>query len=241
MADEITPNHVAIIMDGNGRWAKHRKLPRTAGHKEGVKATQEVIKAAGEAGVKFLTLFAFSSENWKRPKNEVSALMDLFLRSLESEVHNLSENGVRLKFLGEIDAFSEKLFQQIQKAEKQTKHNDKLFLNVAVNYGGKWDILKATRGLIEKVQSGDIEIAKINEVVFEKHLSTHGIPSPDLFIRTGGEQRISNFLLWQLAYTELYFTDVLWPDFTVDELHKAFDSFRFRQRRFGQTQEQVTN
>ncbi len=239
MSDEIIPNHVAIIMDGNGRWAKQRKLPRTAGHREGVKATREVIKASGEAGVKYLTLFAFSSENWNRPKTEVSALMDLFMRSLESEVQSLAENGVRLKFLGQTDAFSKKLFQQIQKSEELTAENDKLFLNIAVNYGGKWDILNATKKIIEEVQAGKLSLPDINEKTLEGRLATQDIPAPDLFIRTGGEQRISNFLLWQLAYTELYFSEVLWPDFSVDELNNAFESYRLRQRRFGQTQEQI--
>lgn len=241
MPDEIAPNHVAIIMDGNGRWAKNRKLPRTAGHKEGVKATQEVIKACGEAGVKYLTIFAFSSENWNRPKTEVTALMDLFMRSLQNEVQNLAENGVRLKFLGQTDAFSKKLFQQIQKSEEITAHNDKLFLNIAVNYGGKWDILEATKKLIQEVQDGKISITDIDADVLESKLATLDMPAPDLFIRTGGEQRISNFLLWQLAYTELYFSEVLWPDFSTEELHKAFESYRSRQRRFGRTQEQVAS
>ncbi|QMU61395.1 MAG: isoprenyl transferase [Gammaproteobacteria bacterium] len=240
MSDETTPNHVAIIMDGNGRWAKQRKLPRTAGHREGVKATQEVIKASGEAGVKYLTLFAFSSENWNRPKTEVSALMDLFMRSLKNEVQNLAENGVRLKFLGETDAFSKKLFQQIQKSEQLTANNEKLFLNIAVNYGGKWDILQAVKKLIEEAQDDKLSLSDINDKALEVKLATQGMPAPDLFIRTGGEQRISNFLLWQLAYTELYFSDVLWPDFSTDELNKAFESYRLRQRRYGRTQEQIT-
>ena len=241
MSDEIVPNHVAIIMDGNGRWAKNRKLPRTAGHKEGVKATQEVIKACGESGVKYLTLFAFSSENWKRPKAEVTALMDLFMRSLESEVKNLAENGVRLRFLGQVDVFSKKLFQQIQKSEKITAKNDKLFLNIAVNYGGKWDILDATKKLVQEVQDGKLSLSDIDDSVLESKLATQDMPAPDLFIRTGGEQRISNFLLWQLAYTELYFSEVLWPDFSPDELYKAFESYRLRKRRYGRTQEQMAS
>jgi len=239
MSDELVPTHVAIIMDGNGRWAKQRKLPRTAGHKEGVKATQEIIKASGKAGVKFLTLFAFSSENWQRPKNEVSALMDLFMQSLKSEVQNLVENGVRFKFLGDMDAFSKKLSKQIVRAEELTSKNDKLFLNIAANYGGKWDILQAVKKLMQELKSGNIKIDEVNEILLEKNLVTEDMPAPDLFIRTGGEQRISNFLLWQLAYTELYFTDVLWPEFSLQELENAFESFRLRQRRFGRTQEQI--
>ena len=239
MSDEIVPTHVAIIMDGNGRWAKQRKLPRTAGHKEGVKTTQEIIKASGKAGVKFLTLFAFSSENWQRPKKEVSALMDLFMQSLKSEVHNLVENGVRLKFLGNKNAFSNNLYKQIVQAEELTSNNDKLFLNIAANYGGKWDILQAVKKLMHELKNDKIKIDDINENLLEKYLVTEDIPAPDLFIRTGGEQRISNFLLWQLAYTELYFTDVLWPEFNVHELESAFENFRLRQRRFGRTQEQI--
>ena len=239
MSDELVPTHVAIIMDGNGRWAKQRKLSRTAGHKQGVKATQEIIKASGKAGVKYLTLFAFSSENWQRPKHEVSALMDLFMQSLQSEVQNLAENGVRLKFIGEKDAFSKKLYQQIRQAEELTSSNDKLFLNIAANYGGKWDILYAVKDLIQDVQNGVLQLENINEHALEEKLATEDMPAPDLFIRTGGEQRISNFLLWQLAYTELYFCDILWPDFDVLELEKAFESYRVRQRRFGRTQEQV--
>lgn len=239
MSDEITPNHVAIIMDGNGRWAKQRKLPRTAGHREGVKAAQEIIKASGEAGVKYLTLFAFSSENWGRPKNEVSALMDLFIRSLKNEAKNLSENGVRLKFIGDTEVFSKTLYKQIQISEEMTSGNDKLFLNIAVNYGGKWDILEATKKLIQEVQDGRLSLSEIKDDVLESKLATLSMPAPDLFIRTGGEQRISNFLLWQLAYTELYFCEALWPDFSPAELKKAFDSFSVRHRRFGKTQEQV--
>jgi undecaprenyl diphosphate synthase len=240
MSDELVPNHVAIIMDGNGRWAKQRNLPRTAGHREGVQAAQEIIKASGEAGVRYLTLFAFSSENWKRPKAEVSALMELFLRSLKNEVRNLSDNGVRLKFLGDTEYLSKKLHQQIEMSERMTCDNDKLFLNIAVNYGGKWDILEATKKLVKEVQDGKLAISEIENHMLEVNLATENMPSPDLFIRTGGEQRISNFLLWQLAYTELYFCEALWPDFSPQELKKAFDSFSSRQRRYGQTQEQVS-
>ncbi len=239
MSEEIVPNHVAIIMDGNGRWARQRKLPRTAGHKEGVKASQEIIKASGEAGVRYLTLFAFSSENWSRPKNEVSALMDLFLRSLETEAQNLADNGVRLKFLGQVDTFSQKLFDQMLRAEQLTENNDKLFLNIAVNYGGKWDICQAAKAVAEEYKKGMLTLSDIDEANFESRLVTKDMPAPDLFIRTGGETRISNFLLWQLAYTELYFSEVLWPEFTPDELNKAFDAYRSRQRRFGKTQEQL--
>ncbi len=241
MSAELVPTHVAIIMDGNGRWAQQRKLPRFAGHEQGVKATQEVVKACGEVRVKYLTLFAFSSENWQRPKSEVSALMGLFVRSLQSEVRNLAENGVRLKFLGQKEAFSKKLCQQIQQAEDLTVNNDQMFLNIAANYGGRWDILHAVRNITQEVQSGELETENINEAVLAGKLTTGNMPMPDLFIRTGGERRISNFLLWQLAYTELYFCDTLWPDFGEEELTKAFESYRTRQRRFGHTQEQVSS
>ncbi len=237
MSDNLIPSHVAIIMDGNGRWAKQRKLPRPAGHKEGVKITQEIIKACGSAGVKYLTLFAFSSENWKRPRSEVSALMDLFLQSLQREVSSLVENGVRLKFLGEMDAFSKKLISQIQQAEQATENNDKLFLNIAANYGGKWDIGQAIKKMQQDIQSGNLLLDDVNENMLDDYLVTADMPPPDLFIRTGGEQRLSNFLLWQLAYTELYFCDVLWPEFNETELEKAFENYRLRQRRFGRIEE----
>ena len=240
MLDKLTPTHVAIIMDGNGRWAKQRKLPRTSGHKHGIKATQEIIKASSEAGVKYLTLFAFSSENWKRPRSEVSALMELFMQSLQNEIKDLIENGVCLKFIGHKEAFSKKLYQQIQQAEKLTSINNKLYLNIAANYGGKWDILQAVKEIVQDVQDGSVKIKNINEHLLENLLETKGMPAPDLFIRTGGEQRISNFLLWQLAYTELYFCDILWPDFNTKELEKAFENYRLRQRRFGQIIEEVT-
>ena len=241
MPDDLIPAHVAIVMDGNGRWAKQRKLTRTAGHKQGVKATQEIIKASSKAGVKYLTLFAFSSENWKRPRSEVSALMELFMQSLQNEVQSLVDNGVRLQFIGQKEAFSKKLYQQIRQAEERTANNDKLFLNIAASYSGKWDIVNAVKDIIQEFQHSNIPIDSVNEQLIEKKLATAGMPAPDLFIRTGGEQRISNFLLWQLAYTELYFCDILWPEFNADELEKAFQSYRLRQRRYGQTQEQVAS
>ncbi len=231
--------HVAIIMDGNGRWAKQRKLPRTAGHKQGIKVIREIIEASEQAGIKYLTLFAFSSENWKRPETEVSVLMDLLTESLHSEVQSLAEKGVCLKFLGHRHAFSNGLYQQIQQAEELTCKNEKLFLNIAVGYGGRWDILQAVRNIIQNVLHNELALDDIDEEFLEKKLATGNMPAPDLFIRTGGEQRISNFLLWQLAYTELYFSDTLWPDFGPHELEKAFESYRIRQRRFGLTQEQL--
>ena len=239
MSDDA-PAHVAIIMDGNGRWAKLRKLPRTAGHRQGIITAQKIIKASGKAGIKDLTLFVFSSENWQRPEAEVSALMNLFIESLQNEVQGLVENGVCLNFLGDKGGFSKELYQQIQQAEKLTLANSKLLLNIAVNYGGKLDILHAVKKIVRDVQQGSLKVEDIDEEILRERLSTGGIPAPDLLIRTGGERRISNFLLWQLAYTELYFCDVLWPDFNQHELTKAFESYRLRQRRFGRTQEQVS-
>ena len=239
MSDEIIPNHVAIIMDGNGRWAKQRKLPRTAGHREGVKATREVIKASGEAGVKYLTLFAFSSENWKRPEKEVGLLMELLFTALSREVKNLHQNNVSLRIIGDRSRFSEKLRIKISEAEERTINNDGLKLVIAVNYGGRWDITQATRKIGERVANGEILPKDITSELLQSHLCLSDLPEPDLFIRTGGEQRVSNFLLWQLAYTEYYFTDVLWPDFDSTIFEQALLSFSKRQRRFGRTGDQV--
>ncbi len=208
------PEHVAIIMDGNGRWATRRLLPRTAGHAKGVQAVRRVVEACGRAGVRYLTLFAFSSENWRRPAEEVSLLMRLFVQALEREVGKLEEQGVRLHVIGDLSAFEPRLQELIFAAQARTAHNDRLHLTVAANYGGRWDILQATRAMLAA--------------------------DPALFIRTGGEQRISNFLIWQMAYAEFYFTDRYWPDFGADELRQAFDWYRTRERRFGRTSAQLT-
>ena len=239
MSNKPALAHVAIIMDGNGRWAKQRNLPRTAGHRQGIKATQAIIEACVQHEIKYLTMFAFSSENWKRPKTEISVLMDLFVESLQSEVQALDEKGICLRFLGHRPAFSNGLCQHIQRAEELTRANDKLFLNIAMGYGGRWDILQAVKHIVKDVLQEQITAGDIDEVLLENRLVTTGIPAPDLFIRTGGEKRISNFLLWQLAYTELYFSDVLWPDFNPQKLEKAFENYRVRQRRFGLIQEQL--
>lgn len=233
------PHHVAIVMDGNGRWAKKRFLPRTAGHREGVKAVRKTIEACGKAGVKALTLFAFSSENWKRPKAEVVSLMDLFVSSLEKEVSKLNENGVRLNFIGDRTQFSQKLQDKIEESEKITVGNDKFLLNIAANYGGRWDIVQACKSISQKVQDQQLKIEDISEQEFASYLSTGSLPDPDLFIRTAGEQRISNFLIWQMAYTEFYYTDVFWPEFDEQQLHLALEQFSLRKRKFGLTQEQV--
>ncbi|MGH8609607.1 MAG: isoprenyl transferase [Gammaproteobacteria bacterium] len=233
------PQHVAIIMDGNGRWAQKRQLPRIAGHRAGVDAVRQIVKACGENGIRILTLFAFSSENWRRPKREVSLLFDLFLSALQQEIEELDHNNVRLRVLGDRQAFPESLQHSIDNAELLTASNQGLHLYIAANYGGRWDITQAVRRLAREVASGVLDPAEIDSEVIGSRLSLHGVPEPDLFIRTGGEQRISNFLLWHLAYTELYFTECLWPEFDRDEFARALASFARRQRRFGQTAEQV--
>ncbi len=233
------PRHVAIIMDGNGRWARKRFLPRTAGHKKGVDVVRRVIESCVSHGVEALTLFAFSSENWRRPKEEVSTLMELFFHALRRETVRLKKNGIRLRIIGDREAFPEKLRQRMNKAEQDTAGGDKMLLQVAANYGGRADILNACKKLAARAAAGEIDPDEIQQADLAAELWTAGVPEPDLFIRTGGETRISNFLLWQLAYTELYFTDKLWPEFNDDELARAFDSFASRERRFGMTSEQV--
>jgi undecaprenyl diphosphate synthase len=233
-ASADVPRHVAIIMDGNGRWAKKRFLPRVGGHRRGVEAVREVVKACIEHGVQYLTLFAFSSENWRRPPEEVSFLMQLFLRSLEQEVEKLDANGIRFKVAGDLSAFDSRIVELIRRGEELTAKNERLTLTIAANYGGRWDILQAA----ERCRREDPQAA-ITEERLTRHLSMSYAPEPDLFIRTGGEQRISNFLLWQLAYTEFYFTDALWPDFGAAALAEALASFRRRERRFGRTSEQL--
>jgi undecaprenyl diphosphate synthase len=233
------PRHIAIIMDGNGRWAKNRNLPRPMGHREGVKAVHRVVEACRKRGIGTLTLFAFSSENWRRPESEVSLLMDLFVRTIKKEVEVLHRNGVRMRFVGDRSAFEPKLRALMCSAEQQTAENRKLNLVIAVNYGGRWDIADAARRMAKKVLDGEIAVEDIDSHSLGAMLSIADLPEPDLFIRTGGEQRISNFLLWQLAYTELYFTNLLWPDFDDAALEAALQSFAGRQRRFGQTGDQI--
>ncbi|HYQ90511.1 MAG TPA: polyprenyl diphosphate synthase [Candidatus Competibacteraceae bacterium] len=233
------PRHIAIIMDGNGRWARQRFLPRPFGHREGVKAVRRVVNACVDRGIEILTLFAFSSENWRRPSWEVNLLMRLFLISLRNEINALQQNNVRIRFVGDRSAFSAALQAVIQEAEIVTAANTAITLVIAANYGGRWDIVQAARRLAKEVQQGVLTPEQINAEQFDRFLSLYGLPEPDLFIRTGGEQRISNFLLWQLAYTELYFTDRYWPDFDAADLDQACAAFAQRQRRFGQTGEQV--
>ncbi|MEE9327042.1 MAG: polyprenyl diphosphate synthase [Cocleimonas sp.] len=233
------PRHIAIVLDGNGRWAKAKHRPRFMGHKKGVEAVRNIVKACSTLKVECLSLFAFSSENWKRPEDEIKSLMSLFMMALEREAKSLARNNVRLQIVGDLSHFSEKLQKKIKEVEALTENSDGLRLVVAANYGGRWDITNAARSLAEKVKSGELTVEQINEESITQKVSTQGIPDPDLFIRTGGEKRISNFLIWQMAYTELYFTDVLWPDFDETELDKAIKDFSSRQRRFGKTSEQV--
>ena len=224
------PRHVAIIMDGNGRWARARMLPRIAGHRRGLDTVRATVENCAERGIEFLTLFAFSSENWRRPKEEVTLLMQLFQVALTSEVERMHQNGVRLKVVGDTQRFGAKIGRLIEKAEQLTAANQRLTLTIAANYGGRWDLLQAVNRIKER---------PVDEVALAANLAMSYAPEPDLFIRTGGEQRISNFLLWQLAYTELYFTEMLWPDFDAAALDAAIDSYRSRERRFGRTSEQV--
>lgn len=234
------PRHIAVIMDGNGRWATKRFLPRTAGHVRGVQAVRRAVEACGKRGVEYLTLFAFSSENWRRPKEEVSLLMRLFIQTLEKEVKKLGDQGVRLRIVGDLSPFEPKLQELIHTAEQRTAHNTALNLTIAANYGGRWDILQAMQRLLRARPDLAENPQVIDESLLSEHLSMAYAPEPDLFIRTGGEQRISNFLIWQLAYTELYFSDDFWPDFGATELDAAFDWYRTRERRFGRTSAQLT-
>ena len=232
--EKVIPRHIAIVMDGNGRWAQQRKRPRLFGHHRGAEAVRTTVKTCGKLSVECLTLFAFSSENWKRPEEEVNGLMSLLMTALNREAKGLVKHGVRLKFIGDTQAFSEELQAKIKQVEALTADGDGLLLQVAANYGGRWDIVEAARALVEQSGSKGLTEASLSQA-----LSTKGVPDPDLFIRTGGERRISNFLLWQLAYSELYFTNLLWPDFDEQALMEAIQDFSQRQRRFGMTGEQV--
>ena len=240
-SDNGNPRHIAIIMDGNGRWAQKRLMPRVMGHREGVKTVRKIVEYCAEQKIEVLSLFAFSSENWRRPKTEVNTLMQLFMTMLQSEVDKLDKNDIRLLIIGDKTAFSEKLQAKIAQAEAQTQDNKGLTLVIAANYGGHWDITQAVRQITAKIAEGELQAEDVSEDLINQHLTTAGLPEPDLFIRTGGEQRVSNFLLWQLAYTEFYFTQALWPDFDQALLADAINSFKGRQRRFGHTGEQVIN
>jgi len=233
------PRHVAIIMDGNGRWASKRMMPRVAGHSEGLSAVRKIVQECRKLGVEYLTVFAFSSENWRRPPEEVGFLMKLFLKSLKGEVSRLAENDIALRLIGDLSRFDTAIQEMVQFSEQKTADCKALTFTIAANYGGRWDILQAMRQCL--AANPNLQPEEVTEELLQPHLSMAYAPEPDLFIRTGGEQRVSNFLLWQLAYTELYFTDVLWPDFDEKELRKAFDWFSQRERRFGRTSAQLVS
>jgi len=236
---QTNPKHIAIIMDGNGRWAKQRLQPRFMGHRAGVKSVEKIVKHCVKREIEALSLFAFSSENWRRPTKEVNLLMELFAVALKQQTKRIHANNARLRIIGDISMFSSSLQKQINEAHLLTAANTGLTINVAANYGGKWDVTQSVRQLAQQVKAGDLDPEEITEEDIAKQLTTADIPEPDLFIRTGGEQRVSNFMLWQLAYTEFYFTEALWPDFDEAALDIAIDSFSQRERRFGKTSEQL--
>ncbi len=236
---QTMPRHIAVVMDGNGRWANKRHLPRAAGHKAGVGSTRKIVERCAKKNIEALTIFAFSSENWNRPKSEVSALMALFVSTIMAEVKKLHKKNVCVKFIGDRTRFSEKLQNSINEAEVLTRDNSGLHLNIAANYGGRWDVVNACKQIAEQVKNNKTSIQDIDETMFDSFMSLSELPAPDLFIRTGGEQRISNFLIWQLAYSELYFVDTLWPDFSDEDLDVALTWYAGRQRRFGKTGQQL--
>lgn len=233
------PQHVAFIMDGNGRWAKKRGMMRLFGHKNGVKTVKEILNASGDLGIRYVTVYAFSTENWNRPADEVSGIMGLLSSAIDDEIENMMKNGVRVKMIGEMDRLPKYLREKVEYVIERTKNNSKLDFIVALSYSGRWDIVEASRKIARDCAEGKISPDDISNDMFSHYLSTDGIPDPELMIRTSGESRISNFLLYQLAYSELYFTDVLWPDFSREELYKALISYQNRERRFGKTSEQV--
>lgn len=239
LSPELLPKHIAIIMDGNGRWAKAQGKPRVFGHKNGVAAVRKTITTAARLGIKAVTLFAFSSENWRRPEEEVGVLMELFITVLSTEVKRLHKNGLRLRVIGDTSRFNQRLQQKIAQAEALTANNSGMVINIAANYGGKWDITEAAKQVARQVQQGDLSVEEITESVITQHLTMADLPEVDLLIRTSGECRISNFLLWQLAYAEIYFTPIYWPEFNEDSLIEAVTWFIERERRFGCTGEQV--
>ena len=235
--NESLPKHVAVIMDGNGRWAKSKGKARIFGHRNGIKAVRETVEGAAEIGIQFLTLYAFSVENWKRPKKEVNALMSLLVTAINNEMQRLIKNNIKLTVIGETDNLPSKTQKELMDAINSTKNNTKMTLTLALSYSGKWDILNA----VKKIINDKIEPKSINENIFQQYLTTKNVPYPELLIRTSGEHRISNFLLWEIAYSELYFTDTLWPDFRKKHLTKAIIEYQNRERRFGKTTEQIEN
>lgn len=235
------PRHIAVVMDGNGRWANKRHLPRAAGHKAGVNATRAIVENCAKNKIQALTIFAFSSENWNRPESEVTMLMALFVSTITAEVKKLHKKNVRVRFIGERSRFSEKLQASINESEKLTEQNTGMQLNIAANYGGRWDVVNACKSLMGEIQKNKITIDDVDEKLLNSFVSLSDLPEPDLFVRTGGEQRISNFLIWQLSYAELYFVDTLWPDFSSEDLDVALSWYAGRQRRFGKTGQQILN
>jgi undecaprenyl diphosphate synthase len=236
---DALPKHIAVIMDGNGRWAKEKGKPRVFGHKNGVKAVRKTISTSAQLGIKAVTMFAFSSENWRRPEEEVGVLMELFISVLSTEVKKLHRNNLRLRVIGNTSRFSSRLQAKIMQAEALTANNTGMVVNIAANYGGKWDITEAMKSIAEQVAHGELIPSDIDEQIIQQHLTMNDLPEVDLLIRTSGECRISNFMLWQLAYAELYFTQTYWPDFNEDSLVEAITWFVNRERRFGCTGEQV--
>lgn len=233
------PKHIAIIMDGNGRWAKKRGLPRVAGHKRGVDTVKDIVEACAEIGVKYLTLYTFSTENWKRPKEEVSTLMRLLLNSLRDRVDELNENDIRLTTIGDTDSLPYEVQKQLKADIERTRNNKKMILNLALSYSGRWEIIEAVKKISRAVEKGDLKPDEINEQLFSKFLTTKDLPDPDLVIRTSGEFRVSNFLLWQIAYSEFVITDIYWPDFNRHHLYESIRAFQKRERRFGKVSEQI--
>ncbi len=237
---EKLPRHVAVIMDGNGRWAKEHGMPRVFGHRNGVKAVRDTTEACAELGVKYLTLYAFSTENWSRPQTEVNALMTLLVETIKNEIKTLNDNSIRLRAIGDIEKLPSKSRDALRSAMEQTRHNTRMTLVLALNYSARWEIVEAAKKLARKAAAGELNPEEINQEHFSGALDTHGIPDPELLIRTSGEYRISNYLLWQIAYTELYFTPLRWPDFRREHLYEAILNFQHRERRFGMTSEQLT-
>jgi undecaprenyl diphosphate synthase len=236
---ERVPQHIAIIMDGNGRWAKQKGKMRLSGHNEGAKALKNIIETAANTGVKFLTVYAFSTENWNRPKDEVSGLMNLLMSSMEKEIKNVQKNGIKISVIGDKSKLPDKVRKKVEKAIETTKSNKKFNVIIALSYSGRWELVNAIKNITEDIMSNKISLDNITEDSVSQYLTTVGIPDPELLIRTSGEYRISNFLLYQLAYSELYFTDVLWPDFSSEEFYKAIIDYQSRERRFGKTSEQI--
>ena len=236
---DTLPKHVAIIMDGNGRWAKKQSKIRIFGHKVGVKAVRDTVEGAAELGLKYLTLYAFSSENWNRPKKEIDALMELLVNTILDETKTLMDNNIKLEAIGNLEDLPKKCLQNLNNTIEKTVNNTHMTLVLALSYSSKKEVTQAIKSIVKKVENGDLKSDEINEDLIQNHLYTHNIPDPELLIRTSGEQRISNFLLWQIAYSELYFTDILWPDFRREELYKAIVNYQKRERRFGKTSEQI--